>query len=163
MAIGKKGFTLLETLVAALVLTVIGSAIAGVYVMEGALLSHTSHRLDAINYARGVADTLAEKAKNTTTGRSSFYRYKYPPGELSAGLHTENSDPEICKLPRCFFRDKLDGRIKYRVEDVTLTGGVNGRKVEVSVEWVEKFPKRKSKSEKLDTLVTFYPSYYSNW
>src|SRR3989338_6803724 len=86
----KKGFTLFETLIAALVLTIVGSAIAGIYVFEGAMLLQASHRLEAINYARSAAERLLQ--------------YE---GSTSLGIHNEGTDPGICRLPKSYFKTDL--------------------------------------------------------
>ena len=167
----KKGFTLLETLVAALILTVIGGAIAGVYIKEGALLAHTSHRLQALNYARSVTDGLvkiSEGDDDESSGRwggwwSLFFKIRNPRAELTPGYHDDRSNPEICDLPYSFFEDHLEARVFYEIKDMAVTERVSVRIVEVSVEWTETFPKREKKEEKLYAIVMYYPSWYSRY
>jgi len=60
----KRGFTLFETMIAALILTIVGAGMAGVYMMEGGLVSRASHRLMAINYAKSAADFLIGEGRS---------------------------------------------------------------------------------------------------
>lgn len=156
--LNNKGFTLFEALIAALILTIVGSGIAGVYVMEGSLLVRTGHRLEAINYARSVADQLINIGRDVEI--SPFYGYGDVPAELSSGLHTETTDPTICILPDSYFKLHLNGKLTYTVDQIDFGNNVKGRRVEIIIEWNESFPKKQKIQETLFIIAYFYTSYY---
>ena len=145
MALGKRGFTLFETLIAALVLSIVGSAIAGVYIMEGSLLVRTSHRLEAMNFARSVADRLTEIGYSGPVDGISIF---------SLGQHTETTNPQICVLPDSYFKLRLNGKLKYNVDQIAINK-YKLRRVEIIVEWDEAFPKRQKVKESLFIIANF--------
>lgn len=136
----KKGFTLLEVLVASLILAVVGSGIAGVYIMEERLFVRTLHRLEAVNYARGALEKLL-----ALTG-----------GDLEVALKEgDHTDPEICDLPDGHFKERFKGALSYRVDEFKVSEITNAKRIEVIVKWQEKFPKKEDKKESLVTVLSF--------
>lgn len=124
----KRGFTLAEVLAAGLILIITSVGIAGMYAMEYGLLLQTSHRMQAINYARGIAGVLLEEDINS--------------GKLAIGTHDKNTDPDICTLPDSYFKIKLKGEARYIVDDYPVEAGITARRVRVILEWKELMPKR---------------------
>lgn len=145
MAMTKKGFTLIETLISAMILTIVGSGIAGIYVLESGLLTQTAHRLEAVNYARSTAETLIDAGKREGDDDSMKL--------LLIGTHTAETDPEACSLPDCYFKTRLNGKLSYAADDVTLENNITARRVTIIVEWQEKFPKVQNKKEELVTAA----------
>lgn len=138
--INKKGFTLLEVLVASLILAVVGSGIAGVYIMEERLFVRTLHRLEAVNYARSALEELL-----ALTG-----------GDLEVALKVgDHTDPEICDLPDGQFKERFKGALSYRVDEFQVSETTNAKRIEVIVKWQEKFPKKEDRKETLVTVASF--------
>ncbi|MBN1354294.1 MAG: prepilin-type N-terminal cleavage/methylation domain-containing protein [Candidatus Omnitrophica bacterium] len=172
----RKGFTLFETLIAALILTIVGGGLAGVYMMEGTLLLHSSHRAEAVNYAASLADKLlrlaSEPALDWGWGNWDPYYIMYETPAFSLGNHNEDTDPEICQLADSYFKLHLKGTLRYQVEDISVSekygdtaglssyGALVARRVDVIVEWEEAFPRKERKSEHLYIAATFY---FSDW
>ena len=158
--ITRRGFTLVETLIGALILTIVGAGIASSYVLESSLLAQASHRLQAINYAMSCADNLMEVASDfggyTYTYQSSYYG----PDELSLGFHSQATDPAVATIPDSYFRRQLNGVLEYNVEMLPLYSGVGWgsgiTRVTITVRWNEKFPKRQNKQESLVVLPIAY-------
>ena len=147
----KKGFTLFEALVAALIRTILGTGMIGVYIAEHALLLRTSHRVQAIDYARSAAELLAYAGDNAAT--TGFWQ-EVP--QLTLGEHSESTDGDVCLLPNSYFKTQLRGMLHYRVDSVQVGNPpISARLAEITVEWEEKFPKRERLKEKL-YIVTEY-------
>ena len=147
----KKGFTLFEALVAALILTILGTGMIGVYIVEHALLLRTAHRVQAIDYARSAAELLTYVGDGVAlTG----WWQEAP--ELTLGEHSESTNGEICILPNSYFTAQLRGKLYYRVDSVQVGNPpIPARLAEITVEWEERFPKRERLKEKL-YIVTEY-------
>lgn len=111
----NKGFSLLEAIAATLILVIIGTGIAAVYVVETALLSQAAHRLEAINYARTCAGHLTELG-----GSWSEKFIGTISGSFGAGLHTVANTPDICTLPETYFRDTLSGTLTYEIQRIPV-------------------------------------------
>ena len=150
----NKGFTLLELLVAGIILTMVGAGLAGVYVIEYAMMMQTAHRLTAVNYATSVADSLIEIGE-PQDWRWGLGEATYPP-ELSLGEHTEATDPSLCTLPPGPFKDTLSGSLKYQVWNRVIAGAT-GRLVRVTVSWTEQFPKVAEKEE-----ILYFTAFWIN-
>ena len=177
MGIRKKGFTLLETLVAALVLILFGTGLLGLHVAQKAFLLHAQHRVQALDYARGVADILLElgreaeiidetppeiKAQMWANWRVRFeVLTRNEPEDLTLGTHTAPADTtpttistDICVLPDSYFKQTLKGKLSY-VVDTFSVGTINARRVEIIVEWEENLPRTQVKEESL-FIVAYY-------
>ena len=155
----KKGFTLLEILIAAIILIVVGTGIAGVYVIENALLKQAKHRLEAVNYARNCASLLhaiPDKGKVLFWYGSGYDG----PAELAPGVHTTDSDPSICTLPTSYFKDKLNAWLMYEVDKLKIReAGIyefGVMRVKITVTWNEKFPKETTKTEEFFAAPAYY-------
>lgn len=142
---GKRGFTLLEAMFAALILVIVGGGIAGVYILENGLISHVSHRLEAVNYARSVAENLINLA--------TPYADTETEPRLSPGTHNELA---ICGLPDNYFSKHLKGKLSYTIQDIGLPDPVyKARRAQITVEWTERFPKTENKREDLFLVVNY--------
>lgn len=158
----KRGFTLFETMLAALILTIVGAGMAGVYMMEGSLSNRASHRMMAINYAKSAGDSLIGIGRSNGTQvlppwmlpQTSF-------AELSPGMHNETTDPAICIISDSYFKLHLNGRLSYNVDSVDIGNDLSGCRVEVIVEWDEKFPKIQHMRESLFVISYFYYSFFT--
>ena len=156
----KKGLVLFEALIAALIITIIGSGVATLYLYEAGLLNRTAHRLQAINYAKAAAEAILAK-ESSIKGTGVLGRNTVFPTELSLGLHSESTDPAICILPDSYFKKTLKGSLSYTVTQTTIplsnfyTTAINAYCAEITVEWTEAFPKGEKVQEKLFT-VFFY-------
>ena len=143
MEIRKKGFTLFEALVAALVLILFGTGMMGLYVVQQALLLQTQHRIQAIDYARGVADILLELGQEAeiidetpaqiqeaylSDGEDGVKALtKNEPADLKNGTHTaplnttgSDISTDICVLPDSYFKQTLKGKLSYVVDEFTI-------------------------------------------
>lgn len=159
MGITKKGFTLIEILVAALVLTTVGVGIAGTYIIDKAMLSRASHRMQAINYAKNAAGLLQKYSEwvETDYGKTNYIYgggSSYIPPYLGIGIHTKDTDPEICSLPESSFTQKLGATLAYNTKEIPVLD-VKAILVEITVEWYETFPKKELVKENL-FVVAFY-------
>ena len=159
----KKGLVLFESLIAALIITIIGSGVATLYLYEAGLLNRTAHRLQAINYAKAAAEAILAK-ESSIKGTGVLGRNTVFPTELSLGLHSESTDPAICTLPDSYFKQTLKGSLSYTVTQTMIplsnfyalyTAGAPAYCSEITVEWTEAFPKGEKVQEKLFT-VFFY-------
>ena len=155
----KKGLVLFEALIAALIITIIGSGVATLYLYEAGLLNRTAHRLQAINYAKAAVETiLAKESSIYSVGHIGSVVF---PTELSLGVHSESTDPAICILPDSYFKKTLKGSLSYTVTQTTIplsnfyTTAINAYCAEITVEWTEAFPKGEKVQERLFT-VFFY-------
>ena len=167
--ITKRGFTLVETLIGALILTIVGAGIASSYVLEAALLTQTSHRLMAMNYAMSCADSLMEIGSDPSWGGYTYIGNQeyYGPPELSLGFHSQATDPLITAIPDSYFSRQLNGTLVYNVELLAMESYQGGGwssstgilRVTIMVRWDEKFPKRQNKEENLVVLPVGYYSY----
>ena len=154
MAIKKKGFTLFEALISTLILSIIGSGIASVYIIESGLLSRTAHRLQAINYAQAAAETLLDLGAGVTATSSGIHATLYSmPNELAIGEHS--TEPQICIIPDGYFKKHLNGRLRYIITKVSLP--MKAHRAEIIVEWDEKFPKPEKMSEHLFIVALYVP------
>lgn len=131
MALKRKGFTLFEVMLTTIILMVVGSSIAGIYMMEGATLNRSAHRLEAINYARSLAERII-----TGEGISN----------------TMKPDLTLCVLPESYFTKALKGTMDYKLTGVKV-GTTSGIRVDIKVEWEEKLPKKEKLSETLFFIV----------
>ena len=148
--LNNNGFTLVEIMLGALIIIVTSVGIASLLLAENMLLAQASHRLQAINYARACAERLQAVLEPDEV--CSIVDW---PSELTTGLHTEATDPSICALPASYFRDELNGKIEYNIEEMaSVETPVSSMdqgllRAEIIVEWTEKFPKTKTVKEKL--------------
>lgn len=143
---GKKSFALSEAMIGALILSIIGSGMAGLYILQAGLLSKTMHRLEAINYARSAAEALLEAGRDYATDSASA-------NLLSAGTH---SDAVVCDIPQSYFRDYLGGKMTYTVTDITIDPTIKARRADITVTWKDKLPKAQDMKETLAVIAYFY-------
>ena len=162
----RKAFTLFETLIAALILVIVGTGITAMYVVESSLLTQTLHRIEAMNYAQSCANMLMSIAEVNPYGTDFWYGYYEGPPELSSGLHSEATDPKICGIPDSDFKKTFKVAMKYEIDKVVLIppGGYaddpsysqGTLRAKITVEWEEKFPKDQKKTE----ILYIAPCYY---
>jgi len=148
----KKGFTLFEALVASLILTILGTGMIGIYIVEHALLLRTSHRVQAIDYARSAAELLTYAGD-----RAALTGWWQEMPELTLGEHSESTDGEICILPNSYFKTQLRGKLYYSVDSIQVGNPpIPARLAEITVEWEERFPKRERLKEKLYIATEYW-------
>lgn len=143
-----------------LILSIVASAIAGVYIHEKGLLNQAAHRMQSMNYARACADSLL-----ALCGRFQISRcWTNLPTELNDGMHDARTDPELCVLPESYFRDTMKGELKYEVKKYetnrtkwSANGIVRGK---IIVEWTENFPKEEKKTQELSVILGSYDEYF---
>lgn len=157
----KRAFTLFETMLAALILAIVGTGMAGVYMLEGSLSNRASHHLMAINYAKSAADSLIAIGRSQGAGILDpwFISQNSAFASLSSGMHTQTSDPDICTISDSYFKLHLNGTLTYNVDSIDIGNSISGCRVEVIVEWDEKFPKNQHVRESLYIIPYFYYFY----
>lgn len=114
----EAGFTLLEIIVAVVLVTLVGASVLKTFVNASRFVSPSAPELVAVYDARGRLDQLHEEVRNDTWNLAS--------NALSVGAHTDTPDP-------------IDGRTytrNYVVSSVSLDGANEAyRKVVVTESW----------------------------
>lgn len=121
----KKGFLLIEVMVAAIILTILATGIMGTIVIQKGMLNRSLFKTEAMNYARSVADMLLNEASASPN---------YFPKSLGLGDHTIDTDPDICTLPDGYFKTNLNGIVKYTITKIKINT-TDMFRVEITVEW----------------------------
>ena len=159
----NKGFTLIETLTAAFILIIVGTGIAGIYIMEGALLKQAAHRITAAYYARSCAnrliDTVGPAQKDFRSAmRSANMVQRLKAVGLSTGLHTQGTDPLLCSLPVSDFKDFYGGTLQYTIDAIPLPDNATAGafRANILVEWEEKFPNQHKTKESMSIILFSY-------
>jgi len=136
MEIKKRinGYILAEVIIALLIISFIAASLGVVFLKGKKNLTQFDHRLQAMNFARSVANELLEAAEE-----NKYYYSKWPvvtPEEFTEGWHTRD-------LPTCYFKNNLSGVLKYNVEIVNVQSkdfsptAARAMRVTIEVTWRE--------------------------
>lgn len=121
----RKGLTLIEIMIAVLIILIAAAGILGAFVGGHQLMYYSRHRLQAVNFAREALDKLR-------------CDYEYDSSAMAAGSHDEVSDPAICASGN-IIRGEMQGLnsavLTYKVEPEPQDGSY--KEVTVSVQWKE--------------------------
>lgn len=127
------GFTLLEIIISMLILSMVTAGIFGLFVTSSKYIVEAGHRLQAINYARQVAENLKIYVTADTTT-------PIPPGAntaLIAGTDKPYTDSGIATTPQNSITNTNIGvgvpTCTYTVQD--LAGGL--KSATITVTWNE--------------------------
>lgn len=139
--LNQKGFSLVEIIVASILLAVVSAGIFSISISAKKIVSSSTQRLYATDVAQAVLDNMrAYLGADQWTGAagSPFATSGWQPG---SGYYTfANGQPAFIDSVADIFRgtdfDTLyNGRWRYRV--INPGGGYDYRKVEVEVVWDE--------------------------
>lgn len=114
----REGFTLIEVVIAALIITVMAAGMFGAFVGARYIFRRSRHKMQAFNFAREVQDKL----------RSN---YIYTDSQMSVKSHIE---AELGSIIRGEMASLMDTQLTYDVSEPALDGY---KKVTVRVNWDE--------------------------
>ncbi len=121
------GFTLLEVMVATLILVLVVAGTLAVCTAGERFVREAMHRTEALDFARQALEQLRDEVKASTWGSGN------PSDPLSSGTH-------VLALPAGEFRDQWSGLRQYLVTDLDWDGDsatAEAKRVTVTVTWNE--------------------------
>lgn len=124
----SRGFSLLEIVIAMLILSVVVAGIFSLFITSTKFINEAGHRLQAINYARMVAENLkvyVSADPDTPSGAGTA---------LGNGTHDNYTDSGITLLPRDAIVGATGQACTYRVEEIGTSGM---KRVTITVSWNE--------------------------
>ena len=115
----RRGFTLIEVVTSTLIIAAMAAGMFGAFVGARYIFRHSTHKMQAINFAREAQDKLR-------------VHYAYDDPELSVGSHTE---AEIGAIIKGEMADLPNVQLTY---DVSLPEPDGYKKVTVRISWDER-------------------------
>jgi prepilin-type N-terminal cleavage/methylation domain-containing protein len=120
-AFNKKGFTLIEVVVATLILGVLAAGVAGAFWNAQRLLNLARHRMQAYNFSAEALDRL----------KSNYQYYSNP--SMNIGNDHDQSEIEASGILKGEITN-LGGTLKYDVTEPQVNGY---KQVTIKVHWDE--------------------------
>ena len=133
----KLGLTLIEVIIASLILSITVGGILYLFSTEKVVISRTGRRVEAMNFARQTIEQLRNEVRDDT----------WLVGTLSAGTHSTEA---FLSLSGTELGDKFPGQGRsYTVTDIDADSGfdsdgngvktddIDYKKVTVTVDWTE--------------------------
>ena len=137
MTLSRRGFSLIEILVATIILSFVVLGFSSNFILVEKNNSGTQRQLQAVDFARATLEDLLKPTRN----------YNNDP-DLSVGDHKTDSATLTLKLPADSWLPS--GSRTYKVETLQESGSTIGKQITVTVGWDEG---GKAMSEKLFGLL----------
>ena len=124
MTLSRRGFSLIEILVATIILSFVVLGFSSNFILVEKNNSGTQRQLQAVDFARATLEDLLKPTRNYTTDP-----------DLKESEHTTDSATLTLKLPAD--SGLPSGSRTYKVETLQESGSTIGKQITVTVGWDE--------------------------